>query len=133
MDLMDLKPKSEVVEVMLLHPNTLEPLTNDDGTEMYVWVYAQHSKEYRSAIHDQQDRRIKAMQKKGNSGAYSAADLERDSIELLAKVTKDWDITYGGEKPKMTFGKAKEVYSDVFWLRNQIEEALSESMDFTKG
>jgi hypothetical protein len=132
MDLMDLKPKSEVVEVMLLHPNTEEPLTNDDGSEMCVCVYAQHSKEYRAAIHDQQDRRIKAMAKKGNTTAYSAADLERDALELLAKVTKEWDITYGGEKPKLTVGKAKEVYSDVFWLRNQIEEALAASMDFTK-
>lgn len=133
MDLMDLKPKSEVTEVVLLHPNTLEPLTNDDGSEMTVCVYAQYSKEYRAAIHDQQDRRIKAMQKKGNSGTYSAADLERDSIELLAKITKEWDITYGGEKPKLTVGKAKEVYSDVFWLRNQIEEALADSLDFTKA
>ena len=133
MDLMDLKPKSDDVELTLVHPVSGDALTNDDGTEMSIVVYAQHSKEYRSAIHDQQDRRIKAMQKKGNSGAYSAADLERDSIELLAKVTKDWDITYGGEKPKMTFGKAKEVYSDVFWLRNQIEEALADSLDFTKA
>ena len=56
-----------------------------------------------------------------------------DTINLLVKVTKEWDITYGGEKPKLTSAKAKEVYTEVFWLRNQIEEALSESLDFTKA
>ncbi len=43
------------------------------------------------------------------------------------------DITYNSEKPKLTVAKAKEVYSDIFWLRDQIEEALTESLDFTKA
>lgn len=130
MDLMDLKPKSDTIEVILRHPNTLEPLTNDDGSEMTVTVHAQHSKEYRGAVHDQQDRRIAKLQKTSNN-KYTSAELETDTIDLLAKVTKAWDITYGGDKPKLTPAKAKEVYSEVFWLRSQIEEALSESLDFT--
>lgn len=130
MDLMDLKPKSDTIEVILRHPNTLEPLTNDDGSEMTVTVHAQHSKEYRGAVHDQQDRRIAKIQKTSNN-KYTSAELETDTIDLLAKVTKAWDITYGGDKPKLTPAKAKEVYSEVFWLRSQIEEALSESLDFT--
>ncbi len=133
MDLMDLKPKSEVVEILLTHPTTEELLLNDDGSEMSVTVAANHSKEYRAAMHEQQDRRIKLLQKKGSNTTYSSADLEKDAIDLLAKITKEWDITYGGEKPKLTLGKAKEIYSDVFWLRNQIEGALADNMDFTKG
>ena len=73
------------------------------------------------------------LQKKGSSSTYSSADIDRDTIDLLAKITKEWDITYGGEKPKLTLGKAKEIYSDVFWLRNQIEGALADNVDFTKG
>lgn len=133
MDLMDLKPKSDVVEVILKHPNTLEALTNEDGSEMTITIAAQHSSEYRSAMHEQQDRRLKVMQKRGSNNTYSAADLEKDTLALLAKITKAWDITYGGEKPKLTEVKAKELYMEVFWLRSQIEEALNESADFTKG
>lgn len=131
MDLMDLKPKSDTVEVTIKHPNTLEPLTNEDGSEMTVVLHAQHSKEYRGVMHEQQDRRIKLMQKKGATTNYSAADIERDAIELLSKCTKEWNITYGGETPKLTPAKAKEVYTEVFWLRSQVEEALTESLDFT--
>ena len=127
MDLMDLKPKTDVIEVILKHPSTGDVLTNENGNEMSVTVYAQYSKEYRAAMHEQQDRRLEKMQSK-SSAKYGAADLERDSIDLLCKITKEWDITYGGETPKLT--KAKEVYTEVFWLRNQVEEALAESVDF---
>jgi len=132
MDLMDLKPKSDVVEIFLKHPNTGDTLLNEDGSEMTITVAAQHSSEYRNAMYEQQDRRIKAMQKKGSSSSYSAADIERDTLTLLAKITKSWDLTYGAEKPKLTEAKAKEVYTDIFWIRSQIEEALAESADFTK-
>jgi len=133
MDLMDLKPKSDLVEVMLLHPNTLETIFNDDKSEMTISIAAQHSREYKEAIYEQQDRRIKAMQSKGKTTTVSASDIEKDAIDLLAKITKSWDITYGGEKPKLTLSKAKEVYSEVFWLRNQVEEALLDSVDFMKA
>ena len=130
MDLMNLKPTSDTVEVMLKHPNTLDPLLNDDGSEMTVTLHAAHSKEYKKIVHEQQDRRIKMMQKKAKT-QISAQDIERDAVDLLAKVTADWDITYGGEKPKLTVTKAKEVFTEVFWIREQIEEAFSDSMDFT--
>ncbi len=127
---MNLKPTSDTVEVILKHPNTLDPLLNDDGSEMTVTLHASHSKEYKKIVHEQQDRRIKMMQKKAKS-QISAQDIERDATDLLAKVTADWDITYGGEKPKLTVTKAKEVFTEVFWIREQIEEAFSDSMDFT--
>jgi hypothetical protein len=28
--------------------------------------------------------------------------------------------------------KAKEVYEEIFWMKGQIEEAIGESLDFTK-
>jgi hypothetical protein len=130
MDLMNLKPTSDTVEVILKHPNTLDPLLNDDGSEMTVTLHASHSKEYKKIVHEQQDRRIKMMQKKAKS-QISAQDIERDATDLLAKVTAAWDITYGGEQPKLTVTKAKEVFTEVFWIREQIEEAFSDSMDFT--
>ena len=130
MDLMNLKPTSDIVEVTLKHPTTLDPLLNDDGSEMTITLHASHSKEYKKVVHDQQDRRIKMMQKKAKT-QITAQDIERDAIELLAKVTADWNITYGGEQPKPTPAKVKEVYTDVFWIREQIEEAFADSLDFT--
>jgi len=131
MDLKDLTPSSDTVEVTIVHPNTYEPLTNEDGSPMVITMYAPHSKEYKAALHEQTNRRLKQAQSKKKM-EITAEDLEAATIELLAKTTKDWKITFGGVKPKFNVDKAKEIYEEVFWIKDQIEEALGNSLDFTK-
>ena len=59
--------------------------------------------------------------------------LENASIDLLAGITKSWNITYDGKTPKLTEAKAKEVYDTVFWLKMQVEEAINTFEVFTKN
>jgi hypothetical protein len=130
MDLKDLKPKSDTVEVEIVHPSTLEPLKNEDGSTMMITMYAPHSKEYKSVVHEQTNKRIKQTSK-NKKLELTAEDLERSGLELLAKVTKTWNITYGGEQPKFSVDAAVDLYDEVFWIKGQIEEALTDSLDFT--
>ena len=131
MDLKDLTPSSDTIEVTVVHPATLETLTNDDKSPMTITLHAPHSKAYKSAIHEQTNKRLKKAQGKKNLD-ITAEELEDAGMELLAKTTKGWNITFGGEQPKFTVAKAKAIYSEVFWLREQIEEALNNSLDFMK-
>ncbi len=132
MDLMNLKPTSETVEVKLVHPNTGDNLKNDDKTDMTITVYASHAKEHKAAMHEQTNKRLKAMQ--GSKKAdFKSEEIEEATLALLSKVTASWNITYGNEKPKLTVSKAKELYNEVFWIKEQIEEALADSLDFTKA
>jgi hypothetical protein len=128
MDLMNLIPKSETIVVELLNPSDYSPLN------MSIEVYAPHTAEYKKASHEQQNRRLNRMQKaKKTSMEIDVAELERDEIELMAKVTKSWNIEYDGQNPpELTVDKAKEVYDTVFWIRPQIMAAWNESLDFTK-
>jgi len=132
MDLMNLKPSSDTLEVTLVHPNTGDVLKNDDKSDMTITVHASHAKEYKSALHKQTNKRIKAMQS-GKKQEVTAQDLEDASLTLLSEVTSEWNITYGGNNPKLTVAKAKELYEEVFWIKDQIEEALANSLDFTKA
>ena len=109
MDLKVFKPTSETVEVTLYNPTTEVPLTNKDNSEMTITMYAPHTKEYKSEVHRQTNMRLKRMEK----GA------------------KIWNITYDKEQPDFSVEKAKEVYADISWIKDQIEEALSNSVDFT--
>ena len=129
---MDLKPTSDTVEVTLMHPNTGDVLKNDDKSDMTITVYAMHSKEHKSVMHEQTNKRLKSMQS-GKKQEFTAQDLEDAALTLLSKVTAEWNITYGGDKPKLTATKAKELYDEVFWIKDQIEGALSNSLDFTKA
>ena len=132
MDLINLKPTSDTVEVALVHPNTGAALKNDDKTPMTITVYASHSKEHKAVLHEQTNKRLKAMQS-GKKQDFTAQDIEEATLALLSKITADWNITYGGEKPKLSVAKAKDIYEEVFWIKDQIEGALADSLDFTKA
>ena len=132
MDLKDLKPKSDTVEVEIVHPNTLEPLKNEDESTMTITMYAPHSKEYKAVVHEQTNKRLKQTQKNKRL-EITAEDLERTGLELLAKATKTWNITFGGKQPKFSVDAAMDIYDEVFWIRDQIEEAINDSLDFTKA
>lgn len=135
MDLKDLTPKSDDVVVTIKHPLTEEVLLNDDGSEMTITVYAPHSKDYKKVLHALANARIKKVQKKGKIAGFedmSLEELEEMSLDTLSKTTKEWNITFGGECPKLTLEKAKELYTEVFWIKAQIEEALNNYLGFMK-
>ena len=132
MDLMDLKPTSNTVEVTLRHPNTGAVLKNEDNTDMTIVVFASHSKEYKELMHEQTNKRLKDMQS-NKSTNLTAQDMEKATLDMLSKITSEWNITYNKEQPKLSVSKAKNLYDEVFWIKDQIEEALADSLDFTKA
>lgn len=129
MDLKDLTPTSETLEVKIVHPTTQEPFLNDDKSQMVIEVYAPHTKKYKAAIYNQASTRIKVS----SMDEIDFETLDTASVEFLAAITKSWDITYDGKKPKLTEAKAKEVYDQIFWLKAQVEEAISKFEVFTKN
>jgi hypothetical protein len=132
MDLLDLTPKSDEIVVTLKHPSTGEVLKNDDKSDMTITVYAPHSKEYKKVLHEMTNKRLKKMQGKGNKD-ITAEELEEVSLDSLAKTTKEWNITFNSEKPKLSLVKAREIYEKVFWIKAQIEEASEEALGFMKA
>lgn len=129
MDLKDFAPKSDEIEVAVLHPQNGEPLTNKDDSPMTVTLAAPHSKEYKAVLHEQTDKRIKLSKGSGQI-EFNSKEIEESSLEILARATKSWNITYDGVKPKLTVAKAKAIYEELFWLKPQLEEAVTTNTDF---
>lgn len=132
MDLLDLTPKTDEIVVAIKHPIKGEVLKNDDGSDMTITLYAPYSKEYKKVLHEMTNKRLKKMQSKGKN-EITAEEIEEATLETLAKTTKEWNITFGGEVPKLSVAKAKEIYDTVFWIKAQIEEATEASLDFMKA
>jgi len=130
MDLFDLTPDSDTIEVTLVHPNTDEVLYNEDKTPMTITMYAPHSKEYKAAMHEQTNKQLKKSKGGRKEMDLRAEELEKAGLDLLVKVTKEWNITYKGDKPDLSM--AEDVYDTVFWIKDQIEQGLNETLDFTK-
>lgn len=132
MDLKDLTPKSDTIDVTLVHPNTGEELTNPDGSNMTICMYATHSQEYKKVMHSQTNKRIKAATK-ATDITMTSEQLESSTLDVLVETTKSWNITFDGEKPKLTEKNVRDIYSEVFWIKLQLEEAVNNSLDFTKA
>ena len=130
-DLNNLKPKSDVIEVTLLHPSTLEPLPTGQGDYMKVEVFASHSKEYKSVMHEQTNKRIQKAQK-NKKAVFTSEELEGSVLEILSKVTKSWNIVLDGDVPKLTTNSAMEVYQNYPWIKEQVEEAINDNTSFLK-
>ena len=129
MDLSKIVPKSDVITVTLLYPGTDTVLENDDKTPMTITLYAPHTKEYKAVVYEQANKRIKDQKKE-----FTVQDYENSSLDLLVGITKEWDITYGGEKPKLNKKKAREVYSSEagFWIIDQLQGGLNSFEAFTQ-
>lgn len=129
MDLKDLTPKSEIVEVEIKHPSTGKVLQNEDGSNMTICLYLPHAKEHKAAVHKQTNSKLKRVQKTGKVD-ITAEELDDSTYELMADITHSWNITYEGDQPKLTKDTAKKVYQDVFWIKTQLEEGLEDAMVF---
>lgn len=130
MDLSNIVPQSDEIEVTLKYPGTQNVLENDDGTPMTITLYAPHTKEYKAVVYEQANKRIKEGKQE-----FSIEAWEESSTDLLIKITKDWNITFGGSKPKLTEKKAKEVYASKagFWIAEQLQEGINSFETFTQA
>lgn len=129
MDLKALKPQSDIITVELKHPSTGESLLNIDDTPMTITVWAAHSKEYKSVIHEAANKRLKKAAKTKNKQVdLTIEEIEQQGLDLAVAVIKDWNITYGEDMPKFSRDLASEIYKELFWVREQVDEAV-ESVD----
>jgi hypothetical protein len=130
MDLTDFKPKSDIIEVILKNPSTDEPLTYDDGTEFSIKVHAGHTKDFKESQQQNIDMWMSKSQK-GKKKNPTLAEIESATIEHMARITVEWDFLHDKKKPKLTLDTARSIYSDISWIKDQIQEALEDSVDFT--
>ncbi len=128
MDLKDLTPKSDIIEVQLAHPSNGEPLLNNDKSRMTISVYGPYSKEYKKILYKHTKDKIKDGQ-----ANLDVVEIEELNIAVLAEATVSWNITFDGKNPELSVELAKEIYEEVFWIKTQIDEAVQSSLDFMKA
>lgn len=140
-DLSDFIPSSDTLVITLKNPATEEPLKNEDGTEQTIEVHSQSSGLSKHAFRQALGLKLKSLKEEDSDKEKTEEEIfaenydltSETSVEYLAKITKGWNITYGGEKPKFTFEKAREIYGKVVFLRDQLELGLAEDRVFTKA
>jgi hypothetical protein len=107
------------------------PLFNDDGTAMTIGVIGQDS-EFAVAERKKNSNRI--LQQNGRV-KRTAEGIEGENTAYLAKLSKRWNITMGGEKPEFSFEAVRALYADpkFSFIREQVDAAIGERANFLKA
>lgn len=130
MDLMNIGKIKETTDVTLYNPINSEILLNGDGSEMTITVHGPYSKKYKAISHAQQNRRLQKAQRTGGKLNLSAEEIEGAALELLIKCVDGWNITLSGEQPDCTEAKVREVFTELPWVREQVDTALGDAQAF---
>tara|TARA_R110000851_G_scaffold80673_1_gene177369 strand:+ start:3243 stop:3644 length:402 start_codon:yes stop_codon:yes gene_type:complete len=130
MDLMNIGTTKETSDVILYNPINSEILVNDDKSEMTITIHGPYSKKYKTISHAQQNRRLMKAQRTGGKLNLTAEELEASALDLLVKCVDGWKITLGGDKPKCTEAKVREVFETLPWVREQVDSALGDAQAF---
>jgi len=130
MGLNDIGKVKETTDVELMHPATGEVLLNEDGTAMTITVHGPYSSTYKSISHAQQNKRLMKAQRTGGKLNLSAEEIEASSLDLLVKCTESWNISLGDEKEEFSQDKARQVYLEHPWVREQVDAVFGDTRAF---
>lgn len=70
-------------------------------------------------------------------GKITAEKVESNNFDVLVAATEGWtwegDTTWNGEKPEATAENVRKVYKQAPWIKEQVDEALSDDAAFFRG
>ena len=132
MDIANFVPTTDTVVIEIKDPTTNEVMTNEDGSPMTITMHLPHSKVSKDVRHELTNRRIARSSQK-NKQLITSQEIEAEAVEILVKVTADWDITYKGEKPKFSPSLAEEIYTVAPFIADQLDRGVEEAKVFTKN
>ena len=130
MGLNDIGKVKDTTEVELVHPRSGETLGNEDGSPMTITVYGPYSSHYKAVSHAQQNARLAKAQRMGGKMSLTAEELEASSLDLLVKCTESWNITLDKKPEEFSQDKARQVYTEHPWVREQVESVFGDNRAF---
>ncbi|MGA0604857.1 hypothetical protein ACO2Q0_02565 [Phenylobacterium sp. VNQ135] len=120
----------EIFDVELVGPDGAT-LFNDDGTPMTIGMIGEDSDE---AVRHRNATTNKRIQQ-GARVKITAEALTSENMAYLAKLSKRWNITMGGEKPAFTSEAALKLYMNtkLSFIPERLAQAISERTNFLKS
>lgn len=131
MDLSDFQATDTSARMVISHPVTGAPLTNDEK-ESAIWVYSQDSEVYKTYLRKQQNRRLSDK----NRTKITAEELEAQALEGLVIVTDRFEnVKFKGEvlDGKVSGAKIRDLYSTVPAVREQVDAFFADRTNYLKS
>lgn len=119
----------EIFDVELTGPDGAT-LFNDDGTPMTIGVIGEDSDE---AVRHRNASTNKRIQQ-GARMKITAEALNSENMAYLAKLSKRWNITMGGERPAFSYEAALKLYMNprLSFIPEKLTQAIGERTNFLR-
>lgn len=115
----------------ILHPVDGTVIRDEDGKALRVCLVGKDSEDYRKAQRAITERRLRSRSK---ANRMNARGLEREAVEVLVAVTKDWEgFGENGAVLECTPENVRKAYTDHIWLREQVDEFVDDRANFMQG
>lgn len=124
-------------EIQLTHPISNVPIG------LFVTVLGKHSDVFREHIRNSQNERLRAQANATRRGKEvptpTAEEAETRAVELMVLCTTGWRSddkptwTYKGEELEFTIQNAIRVYTEMLWIREQVDTAIGDLENFIKA
>jgi hypothetical protein len=112
-----------------------DPATMVD-TDISITVLGRDSDIYRQLAANQSRKRLGKMAKAGRvtAGTMSLDEFENDAMELLVACTTAWEnISIDGVPVEYSKESARRVYKEYPFIKEQVEAAITDRANFSKG
>jgi hypothetical protein len=125
-DLKSLMP-SQSSEIELRHPVTKE------GLGMYVTISGKDSESWQAAQRTRMNSRLNEAKKTGAT-TPTAEQIEAENMTMLCRAILGWrSLVLGGEELLYTPDNVRMLLTDYPWVKDQIDEEISDRGNFIKS
>jgi hypothetical protein len=132
MDIATLTLKTEPVRMVLQHPVTRAPLTDDAGNECALMVVGMESERYIEADRKISNRKLRQLEQRRKL-TLTAEDVEAEALERLAATVVGIEhVVYDG-KPLEYSQDAVRTLLALPWLREQLDAFVGDRANFMQG
>lgn len=120
MDISQLVNSEDLFELNLVDPKSEEPLG------IRVMIRSSESDAVKKVVRQHSDKFLSSRKKKLTTDKVEAEYLDRAAASIASW---DWgDHNWKGEKPELTFEKAREVVEEAGWIYDQVSAASNEEV-----
>ena len=124
MDLSKLSVSPEPQRMVVRHPVT------NENTDIEIFLVGLDSPVAAAEVQRKTQERLNRGLSRGRV-RVSVEELEHDQIALLVKCTKGWqNVELNGQPLSHSDANAATIYREYRWLREQVDEFLSERANF---
>lgn len=116
----------------VVNPATRAELFTKDGQPITITLASSDSDRVREVSRRSTNKRL-AQQRGGRNAVVTAEALEADAINALMAATIAWQgIAIGGEVLELNDANVRRAYTELPWLRRQVDEFVADEGNFVK-